>query len=102
MSSKQQATEDTVSAPEDLTLEESVRNDLATLPLAMRRGGVARVALMAARILDEGGLAPRDAAGFARELRLALAQLREMQPGDVRGDLTDEVKQRREKRLTAE
>lgn len=81
------------------TLEESVRSDLAALPLAMRRGGVARVTLMCARVLDQGGLSPRDAAGFAREMRLGLAQLREMAPGEVKGDVTDEVKQRRERRL---
>jgi hypothetical protein len=93
---------DSENEPEELSLEESVRNDLAELPLKMRRGGVARVAIMAARVLDMGGLSPRDAAGFARELRLALAQLREMQPGEVKGDVTDEVKQRRERRLAGE
>ncbi len=85
-----------------LTLEESVRSDLASLPPAMRRGGVARVALWCARTLDEGGLTPRDAAGFAREMRLALAQLRDMAPGEVKGDITDEVRQRREKRLAGD
>lgn len=84
---------------EELTLEESVRNDLAMLPLAMRRGGVARLALMCARVLDQGGLTPRDAAQFVAQLRQALAQLREMQPGEVKGDVTDEVRERREKRL---
>ncbi len=101
MSGEQEAIEGIVSEQE-LTMEESVRNDLATLPLAMRRGGVAGVAIMAARVLDEGGLTPRDAAGFARELRLALAQLRAMTPGDVKGDVTDEVKMRRERRLAGE
>lgn len=86
----------------ELTMEESVKNDLEELPEKMRRGGVARVAIMAARVLDVGGLSPRDAAGFARELRLALAQLREMQPGEVKGDMTDEVKQRRERRLAVD
>lgn len=81
------------------TLEESVKSDLAALPASMRRGGVARVTLMCARVLDQGGLSPRDAAGFAREMRLGLAQLREMAPGEVKGDITDEVKQRRERRL---
>lgn len=84
------------------TLEDSVRSDLAELPANLRRGGVARVALMCARVLDEGGLTPRDAAGFARELRLALAQLRELAPGEVKGDVTDEVRERRERRLAGE
>ena len=99
--SEPRAIEGIVSEPE-LSLEESVRVDLAGLPVSMRRGGVARVALMCARILDAGGLTPRDAAGFAREMRLALAQLREMAPGEVKGDLTDEIKSRREKRLSGE
>ena len=82
-------------------MEDAVQRDLAELPVSMRRGGVAAVALMCARILDEGGLAPRDAAGFAREMRLSLAQLREQAPGEVKGDTTDEVRVRREKRLEA-
>lgn len=80
-------------------MESAVISDLAQLPEQMRRGGVAAVALSCARTLDEGGLPPRDAAGFAREIRLSLAQLREMAPGDVKGDVTDEVSQRRERRL---
>jgi hypothetical protein len=99
--SEREAIEGIVSEPE-LSLEEAVQVDLAGLPPTMRRGGVAGVAIMAARILDQGGLTPRDAAGFARELRLALAQLREMAPGEVVGDPTDEVKQRRERRLAGE
>lgn len=83
-------------------MEEAVLADLEQLPPNMRRGGIAAVALMAARVLDEGGLAPRDAAGYAREVRLALAQLREMAPGEVKGDVTDEVRERREKRLAGE
>ena len=80
-------------------METAVMSDLEQLPEKMRRGGVAAVAINCARIFDEGGLAPRDAAGYAREIRLALAQLREMAPGDVKGDGTDEVSQRREQRL---
>lgn len=80
-------------------VEEAVLRDLARLPEDMRGGGVARVALLCGQVLDMGGLAPRDAAGFARELRLALAQLREMAPGEVKGDITDEVRAQREKRL---
>jgi hypothetical protein len=83
----------------DHAMEEAVKSDLAQLPPAMRGGAVAAVALWSAQQLDNGGLAPRDAAGFAREVRLAMAQLREMAPGDVKGDVTDEVRVRREKRL---
>ncbi len=83
-------------------MEEAVRSDLAQLPESMRKGGVAAGALHCARILDEGGLAPRDEAGYVREVRLALGQLREMAPGDVKGDVTDEMSMRRERRLAGE
>jgi hypothetical protein len=81
------------------TVEDSVLHDLGRLPADIREGGVARIALYCARELDTGGHAPRDAAAFARELRLSLAQLREMAPGEVKGDITDEVRERRERRL---
>lgn len=81
--------------------EDAVLSDLSRLPEDMRSGGVAQVALFCARQLDQppGMITPRDAAGFARELRLSLAQLREMAPGEVKGDVTDEVRERRERRL---
>lgn len=81
------------------TVEDSVLHDLSRLPPDLREGGVARIALYCAQQLDSGMHAPRDAAGFARELRLSLAQLREMAPGEVKGDVTDEVRERRERRL---
>jgi len=80
-------------------MEGSVLSDLARLPADMRRGGVAAVALYCARQIDEVPLTPRDAALYAREIRLALAQLRDMAPGEVKGDATDEVRERRERRL---
>lgn len=80
-------------------VEDAVTADLLRLPADMRAGGVAQVALFCARQLDGGMLSARDATGFSREVRLALAQLRDMAPGDVKGDVTDEVRVRREKRL---
>ena len=82
-------------------MREAVESDLAELPEVMRRGGIARVALMAADVLDEGGLIPRDAAVFLARVQIALVQLREMAPGEVKGDATDEVRERREKRLAS-
>ena len=85
------------------TMEDAVKADLEMLPDAMQKGGVAAVALMCARSLDHAeNLTPRDAAGFARELRLAMAQLREMAPGEVKGSVTDEIRERRERRLVGE
>lgn len=81
------------------TVEEAVLADIAKLPLDMQAGGVARVAVFCARELDSGMLPPREAASFSREIRLALAQLRDMAPGEVKGDVTDEVRAKREKRM---
>jgi hypothetical protein len=83
----------------DSPMEEAVGRDLAELPQNLRSGGVAAVAIFCARLLDEGGLPPRDAASYLREIRLSLAQLRELTTGEVKGDATDEVRERREKRL---
>ncbi len=83
-------------------MEDAVHRDLAELPDTMRRGGIAAVALHAARRLDEGGLVPRDEGVFLARVQIALAQLREMAPGEVKGDPTDEVKLRRDKRLGGE
>lgn len=85
-----------------VSAEDAVRRDLERLPREMREGGVAMVALFCAQQLDAGAMSPRDAAGYAREIRLALAQLRDMAPGDVKGDVTDEVRARRERRLAAQ
>lgn len=81
--------------------EASVLYDLARLPEDMRRGAVAMAAILAARALDTGGLVPRDAQGFQREMRLSMAQLQENSPGDRQGDVTDEVRKKREERLSA-
>ena len=86
-------------AASDHAMEEAVIRDLAELPLNLRRGGIAAVALMCARELDGGALPPRDAATYLREIRLSLAQLRELTTGEVKGDVTDEVRERRERRL---
>jgi len=85
--------------PLDRTVTESVLHDIRRLPDDMQQGGVASVALYCAQQLDMGGHSPRDAAGFVQQLRMALAQLREMAPGEVKGDVTDEVRAQREKRL---
>ena len=80
--------------------EAAVLRDLDTLPENMRKGGIAMTAVLCARAVDEGGLAPRDAQGFLREIRLALVQLSDMAPGDRKGDVTDEVRAARERRMS--
>lgn len=77
----------------------SVCRELDRLPSELRDGGVAATVLLCAKALDEGGLIPRDAAQFIREIRLSLAYLREIAPGEAVGDKTDELRQKREARL---
>jgi hypothetical protein len=81
--------------------EAAVLRDLARFPEDIRSGGIAMVAVLSARALDEGGLAPRDAQGYLREIRMSMVQLADMAPGDRKGDVTDEVRAAREKRLSA-
>lgn len=76
-----------------------VSRDLDRLPAELKEGGIAATVLMCARALDEGGLAPRDAVQLVREIRLSLAYLREIAPGESKGDKTDELRERREQRL---
>lgn len=80
-------------------VEAGVHKDIARLPDAMRKGGIAAAALTLAQELDTGELPPRESAGHAREIRQCLTTLAEMAPGDVKGDQTDEVRERRERRL---
>jgi hypothetical protein len=80
-------------------VELGVHRDITRLPDAMRKGGIAAAALALAAELDTGELPPRESAGHAREIRQCLVTLAEMAPGDARGDQTDEVRQRRERRL---
>jgi len=82
-------------------VETGVSADLKLLPAQLRKGGIASAMLRLARELDTGGLTPRDAAGHAREIRQATVTLADLAPGEGRGDQTDEVRDRRERRLRA-
>lgn len=75
--------------------------DLARFPDDLRTGGIAAAALQLAHELDAGIVLGRDAAGHAREIRMCITQLTEFAPGEVKGDSTDEVRARRERRLAS-
>jgi len=45
-------------------------------------------------------MSARDLAATAAQLRMAMVTLREIAPGEAKGDHTDEVRERREKRLS--
>lgn len=79
--------------------ETAVQRDLKALPEDLRKGAIAAVALGLARDLDDGDMSARDKSGMYAQLRMAMVTLREIAPGEARGDHTDEVRERREKRL---
>jgi hypothetical protein len=82
-------------------VESAVARDLKTMPAALRGGAIAAAALKLARELDELPMTARDTAGHARELRMCMTQLADLAPGERKGDVTDEVRERREARMTA-
>lgn len=81
---------------------QAVERDLASYPDALARGAIAATALRLAFELDSGIVMGRDAAGHAREIRLAMQALRELAPVADSGDQTDEIRARRERRLAAQ
>jgi hypothetical protein len=80
-------------------VESAVAADLAALPENLRKCAIAASVLRLALELDTGVVMGRDAAGHAREIRLAMLTLRELAPAGEKGDQTDEVRERRERRL---
>lgn len=83
-------------------VETAVARDLKAMPPALRGGAIAAAAIKLARELDAMPMTPRDAAGHARELRMCMMQLADLAPGERRGDVTDEVRARREARMAAD
>jgi hypothetical protein len=84
-------------------VEKGVQADLDRLPAEMRAGGIAQVALYAARQLDgldnAFDLPARDAAAFLAQIRHCMTQLRDWAPGAVEDDPTDLARKNREDRL---
>lgn len=84
--------------PRPLAIERAARRDLRALR-EHQDSALARTYLLLARELDVGGLAARDEAAVARELRLVFMTLHDMSPPKEAGDFTDELKERRENRM---
>lgn len=80
-------------------MELGLDEDLAPLPEHLRKGGIAAGARALAREIDDLVVAGRDSSGHVREYRQCIAQLREWAPGAAANDTTDEVRNRRERRL---
>jgi hypothetical protein len=83
-------------------VETAVTRDLRKFPEDLRKGAIAAAIVQLARELDENLVTGRDAAGHAREIRLAMLTLGELAPAGDKGDQTDEVRERRERRLNRE
>lgn len=81
-------------------VERAVRRELRALTSEARGSGLAQTVLELAKHMDSALLPARDAAMVARELRIALAELRKMSPTVVRSKV-DEVRARREARKRA-
>lgn len=82
-------------------VEAAVARDLKAMPAALRNGAIAAAAAKLAHELDAMPMTPRDAAGHARELRMCMTQLADLAPGERKGDVTDEVRARREARMAS-
>jgi hypothetical protein len=83
------------------TIEQAVMADLRNFPEEFAKGAIGASARRLARELDMGLVVGRDAAGHAREIRQAITTLREMAPGERKGDATDDLRARREARMQA-
>ena len=89
--------------PEPGETEAGVLADLQDFPVKMRQGAHARSALFLARELDAqaGVMMPRDKASYVQRITVNIDKLRELAPGEAKGDATDDARERRETRLRA-
>lgn len=74
--------------------ETRVVKQLRAFPADLRESPEAGNALILARCLDEG-IADRELPAIVRELRLTMAELRELAPAEAEGDFVDELRERR-------
>lgn len=84
-----------------MSVEAAARKDLANFPPYMRTGAIAACLLTLARRYDNG-LGARDACLVSREIRLAIKALSELAPLAIPADPVDELRARREQRLSAD
>lgn len=82
--------------------EQGVLNDLESYPEDIRRGAIAANMLLLARDIDSGAVEGRDRTAHFREIRQSQLALREMAPGERKGDTVDELGARRAARLQAD
>lgn len=87
------------SEPEPGFHEQRVLDDLKSFPGEIRRGAIAGNMISAARDLDTGMVTGRDRDSTRREIRQSYMALREMAPGERKGDKVDELNGKRGLRL---
>jgi hypothetical protein len=80
--------------------EKAVRKELRGLPADIAQGAVGQAMITLAQEADIGGLGARDLSQILREIRLSSEYLREISPAAGQGDEIDELRQRRENRLS--
>ena len=80
-------------------MEAAAKRDLAALPGDVRTGAVATALLMLARRLD-AGVGTRDSCLLVKEIRMCTGMLYELAPPVRAGDPVDELRVRREQRMT--
>lgn len=80
-------------------VEAALLRDLKTLPAELATGALASTCQVLARRID-AGLSARDAITAAKELRTTLGTLISQAPAREDGDVVDELRARRENRLT--
>jgi actin-like ATPase involved in cell morphogenesis len=83
-------------------IERAVRKDLRSFPPEVGKSAIAEGMIKLASEADIGGLAARDLSQLLRELRLAMAQLREMAPPGIGDDELDKQRKKREERQKRE
>src|SRR5437016_2882749 len=83
-----------------LSMERAVRRDLAQLAPHLRGGAIATAALFLARRVDAGAGA-RDTAALLREMRQCVTTLWQIAPVAIPASPVDELRARRESRLTS-
>jgi hypothetical protein len=81
-----------------LLIERAARKDLAAFPPLYRDSAIGRAYLMLARRLD-AGVATKDAAVIAREMRQILITLTDLAPPAVERGTLDELNERRAARM---
>ncbi|MGY1498550.1 hypothetical protein ACW4TU_18455 [Streptomyces sp. QTS52] len=76
----------------------AIKDEIAQLNVEEISPGMTALALSLARAVDSSSKAPTAKAVAARELRAVMAELRKLAPVETKGDVVDDIAERRAKR----